>query len=127
MFHNNSLRLGEKIGHSFQYMHSFITFYKFLKLFHLAKSLPTLCSVTKPPGPRYAKNVEPQRALFDLTSIEMSTSLSLSISDIKSYLVKLWRRHHKRSRGRTNPFILGQRGRAVRGVPEVPLWERANN
>lgn len=52
-------------------------------------SLPTLWSVTKPPGPRYPKNVGPQWGLFDLTGIQMSTELSLSISDFKSYLFQL--------------------------------------
>lgn len=44
--------------------------------------------------------------------------ISLSISDFKSYLVKLWERHHKRSAGRTNPFISVQEGRTACSVPE---------
>lgn len=59
---------------SFHFNSSLITCLcaKLLKLFHLAKSFPTLWGVTKLPGPRHSKNVEPQWGLFDLTGIQMS-------------------------------------------------------
>lgn len=94
-------------------------------MFFTLKLLPTLWSVTKLPGPRYSKNVEPQWGLFDLTHIQMSTGLSLSISDFKSYLFKLWE-HHKKGRERTNPFISVQGGKNSAQCARGLLWERAS-
>lgn len=63
---------------------------------------------------------------LDSTGIQMS--VGLSISDFKIYLVEHWEGHYKRSTGRRNPFISGQRWKTVCSVPEdyyenVPVTE----
>lgn len=100
-------------------------FFTLKSLNDLVKLLPTLWSVTKLPGPRYSKNVEPQWGFFALTRIQMSAGLSLSISDFKSYLFKLWE-HHKKGRERTNPFISVQGGKNSVQCARGLLWERAS-
>ena len=81
--------------------------------------------MTKLPEPRYSKNVEAQWGPFDLTGIQMSVGLSLSISDFKGDLVK--NDITKGARGEQILSFQAKRGEQVCSVPEEPLWERASD